>query len=238
LSGTNPESTHIVNTVANRRSKKAMEAMLHGIPLVSPEWITACLHNNNVPVIPAASMYIRSLPSKSFVGDCGDASTLGTDYGIAFTSAALDVSKSKYKPLGLSSLAFVYTAGFSAVKQGEISELLRDSGVKEIITKSTDAINHIKKRSDFGKDVKFVFLCNDTNVTTITSDLEELTKEFSKKNKKGTVWIVNSYWLYDSITCGVALFTESSWNNESYKPVGGKGLEFWNIIRKVQGTAL
>lgn len=213
-----------VNTVADRRSLRAMEAMLHGVPIVTPDWISAC-HRESKIIMPTTSMFIRSLPSKTLPV----ASESSADFGVAFLAAAIDASRGKYKPL---SNVSIYLCGFSARKQGEVSALLRDAGAREVLTKSPAAVDRLQNlRNTASYDQKLIFLCNDTNVV-ISPELEQQIKEFCKHSSftRGQVSFVNTNWLYDSITCGAAVDLKRE--TDSYKPTGGKGLELHNVIQR------
>lgn len=201
-----------------------MEAMLHGVPIVTPEWILSCKNEKKIS-IPTTSMFIRSLPSKT-LPSTGESTV---DYGVAFLAAAIDASRGKYKPL---SNVSIYLCGFSARKQGEVSALLRDAGAREVLTKSPAAIDRLQNLQQIpSRDQKIVFLCNDTNVV-ISPELEHRIKDFCKHSNfsRGQLDFVNTNWLYDSITCGEAV--DLKHGIDGYKPSGGKGLELHNWIQR------
>jgi hypothetical protein len=201
-----------------------MEAMLHGVPLVTTEWIVACKKEKKI-IMPTTSMFIRSLPSKTLPSITEST----TDFGVAFLAAAIDSSRGKYKPL---SNVSIYLCGFSARRLGEVSALLRDAGAREVLTKSAAAVDRLQNlRQNSSCDQKLAFLCNDTNVV-VSLELEQNVKEFCKDSNfsRGQLAFVNANWLYDSITCGESVDLKLEING--YKPTGGKGLELHDWIQR------
>lgn len=124
------------NVVAKRRSMKAMQACLEGIPMVSIEWIEACRRADAV-VIPEPSMYVRSLPTKSN-------SSSNADFGAAKLAAArhfADGDSERYIPFRNK---LIYLCGFSCKNESIFSALAREAGAKEVITKPLTALAKLK----------------------------------------------------------------------------------------------
>lgn len=206
------------NIFAEKRSMKAMQACLEGIPLVVPAWIEKCIKNSYQFVEPDSTMYVRSLPTKS--------NTSNPDFGVAKMAVAFyncdslcESDELRCQPLRS---CFVYLCGFSCKNEGDFSALARQAGAKEIITKPHCALTKLKAMQ--GSDSsKFVVLCNDSNA--IISDSFE--KEIRNASNVNEILVVNSLWLFDSISCAEALPATS------FKPNSNKQVkELWKLTCK------
>lgn len=248
------------NVIAEKRTLNLMEAMLYGIPIIKFEWIIECLQQEKI-IIPTSIMYIRTLPTKTILLNENNNSNndsnitndnMITNYGVSYVAAIFNQITNKYKPLYDHS---IYLCGYSGQKLNEISSLLNNAGAKEVITKSLVLIERIKKamlsgiqqqqqpKSDnnenqINQQQRFILLCNDTNVI-ITSDLVHfITKLFNKRQNNNTtnnyirISIVNSNWLFDSISCGKGIIDNNIIMTKNYKPIHNKALELFNIINK------
>jgi hypothetical protein len=203
------------NVIAERRSFKAMQAALRGIPIVTPSWISACLDAKKV-VAPESNHYIRSLPTKT------KSAEESQNFGVAFRAATIDYDigpdSGKHAPL---CNAFVYLCGFSTKKEGDFGLLCREAGAKEVTTNKSVALSKAKNLTN-SPECKFVLLCDNSNVR-ISDRLE---REIRKN--KDQVLVVNSHWLFDSISCGMALPS-----HQAYKPQGEKTAELWQVTSSV-----
>ena len=209
-----------LNLTAERRSMKAMQASVLGIPIVSPLWISFCLERKKV-VVPQADMYVRSLPTSKTV----IAQPFSADFGVAFLAAARDYSSnynSAYSPFRNCA---VYLCGFGSKQGMNFSELLRESG-GEVITNKQSALAKIKAlhgANDESSKKKIVIMC-DSNV----SITEALDREV--RDHRDRVAVVNSSWLVDSVSCGVALNPSAA----AYEPQGSaKAKELWKLTNGV-----
>ena len=203
------------NLTAERRSMKAMQASVLGIPIVSPLWIAFCLEQRKF-VIPEASMYVRTLPTKT-----GIAKPFSADFGVSFLAAAKDYSESfssRYSPFRSCA---IYLLGFSSKNGTNFGSLLREAGA-ELITNKQSALAKLKAIScpeDHGSK-KIVVLCEAN--ASITDALE---REIAKHSDR--VAVVNTSWLVDSISCGVAVNPSAV----GYEPQGAKAKALWNMTR-------
>jgi hypothetical protein len=203
------------NVVAERRSMKAMQASLEGIPMISLSWIEACAKDDNQFVVPTPSMYVRSLPTKC--------SSSNAEFGVAKMAASFEhhsemglAAELRYAPLGN---VYLYLCGFSCKNESDFATLARQAGVKEVITKPTSALSKLKAMKTAGK-TRFVVMCNDSNVSISDAFVNERRSSHTKKD----VMVVNSQWLCDSVSCAESL------PPTSFKPQGCKiATELWNI---------
>jgi hypothetical protein len=209
--------SHGLNLTAERRSMKAMQALLVGIPLVSPSWIHLCLETKKL-VLPEASMYIRTLPTKI-------ANSASFDFGVAFLAAALDFSRdysSCHAPLRNVS---VYLNGFSCQNETNFGALLRLAGANEVIVNKQTALSKVKAlgnhKEHSSSGVQMVMMCNDSNVG-ISDALEREVRQH-----RAHVIVVNSQWLFDSVSCGRALSA-----TVPYTPKDPKAKELYEITKE------
>lgn len=201
------------NLTAERRSMKAMQASLSGIPIVSPSWISVCLQHNKI-VIPDANMYVRTLPTKTTIPGPDSA-----DFGVAFLAVAREYSSnfnSMYAPLKHCS---VYLFGFSSTKGTNFSLLLREAGA-HIVASKQGALAKLRSLQDDNNNQILVIICEEK-----VTFLEAFEREI--RNHLGKVIVVNSDWLVDSISCGVALNPLAS-----YAP-HGKAKVLWELTKDV-----
>jgi hypothetical protein len=204
------------NVLANWRSMKAMQACLDGIPMVSAVWLEECRRSGNQFVLPDSSMYIRSLPTKSNVAS-------RADFGVAKLAVSWNRSPEKISTQHLRYTPFrsfiVYLCGFSCKNESDFSALARQGGVKEVITRPLSALAKLKAMKGTENE-KYVILCNESNVA-ISDALE---KEIRNCHTTKHVAVVNSFWLFDSISCAEAL------PPTSFKPQGCKiAKELWKL---------
>lgn len=198
---------------------KAMQALLAGIPLVSPSWILRCLEQKKV-VVPESSMYIRTLPTKIANSD-------SYKFGVAFLAAAVDYSSdfsSIYAPLRNVN---VYLNGFSCQNESSFGALLRQAGADEVIVSKHTALSKLKALSNNCKpkssSTKMVILCNDSNVK-ISESLE-----LQVRKQRSKVIVVNAQWMFDSVSCGVALDPAAP-----YTPKDPKAKELWELTQSIK----
>lgn len=204
------------NIVANMRSMKAMQACLDGVPIVSASWLEACRKASNQFVLPDSSMYVRSLPTKSNVAS-------NAEFGVAKLAVTWARSREKGSMLDARYTPFqgvyIYLCGFSCKHESEFSALARHGGAKEVITKPLSALAKLKAMQS-SENSKYVVLCNDTN--SLISDALE--KEIRSNHATKDIMVVNSFWLFDSISCAEPL------PPTSFKPHGCKvAKELWKM---------
>jgi hypothetical protein len=202
---------------------KAMQASLHGIPIVAPTWITACLEKKAVAV-PDSNLYVRTLPSKTGAP---------SNFGVAYLAAAMGHIKA-HRNNSTNSIAYnpfqnviVYLCGFSNKNVTAFAQLLREAGARQVIFQKQVALaklkglsnDHVEDEPD--KSCRFVILCNDANVSFSGPMEREI------KIRSDRVLVVNVNWLFDSVSCGCAL------GSGPYKPHGGKAQDLWALSKSV-----
>lgn len=206
-----PAAPDAMNCTAAHRSLKGMQAALLGIPVISPTWIDLCLTKKQL-VLPESSMYIRSLPTKNRIEG-----TVKSDFGVAYLAAISNHNEKTSHRFDLLQNYYVYLCGFSQKSESDFSLLLREAGAKEVITNKQTALAKIKLVTKQPRG-KMVVMCNDSNVT-ISTPFEKAIREHPDK-----VIVVNSTWLVDSISCGVALGAL-----EAYQPHAPKAKALWEL---------
>lgn len=223
------------NLTAERRSMKAMQASLHGIPLVSPSWIDWCLRTREIAA-PEAGMYVRTLPTKTNKSGKDDDDSAkhshshNFEFGVAFVAAAAAFYAaeygSRYTPLNNTT---AYLVGFASQSTATYSNLLRQAGAGEVILQKREALSKVRAIAAAESDdsTGMVILCNDTNATFTDAFVRQVRLVNARSAR---VVLVNAQWLFDSVSCGVALDPR-----EPYRPRGGQAKELWELT---QGRAM
>jgi hypothetical protein len=216
------------NLVANWRSLKAMQTCLEGVPMVCSSWLQVCRNSGDQFVLPDSSLYVRSLPTKSHVAS-------DAEYGVAKIACKRGQERNvsngeRYAPFRD---AVIYLCGFSCKNEVDFSALARQGGASEVITKPATALARLKVMNSSKNDGcggKFIILCSESNAIISETFERELqrTCTCSLTSRFGmVVLIVNSSWLFDSISCAEAL------PPTSFKPYGSKVLrDLWKLCCK------
>ena len=210
---------------ARSRTLKSMRAALAGIPIVSPNYIYACQEADKV-LLPESSMMIRSLPSKtkSIESNCA------SRYGVAALAAR--VHESTGDNLLLSRKAFLLCGSIAPAKRNDIQILLKEAGA-ELLSNPTAAVSKLKDLLDRPALEKrtetVVLLCDDTNcnasINVIPAGLYKQAKLAAEHNRR-ILLVVNSSWLFDSISCGSVL------GAEEFEPASTKARNLWSLLAK------
>ncbi|GKY97847.1 hypothetical protein MPSEU_000742300 [Mayamaea pseudoterrestris] len=164
---------------AKTRRRKAMQAALAGIEIVTQSWISECLTRTRI-VVPAAATIIRSLPS-------GDINNKSCVFGVAKQAAA------KMQGIGahlLSGVAFLLCGSFDK-QTHDMSILIKAAGAS-ILPNAGAAKKLLSLKQNL------VCLCNAT--TKISRPLEEAVRAHSEQ-----VLVVEYNWLFDCISSGTIL---------------------------------
>lgn len=219
------------NRCARIRSLKLMRSALAGIPIVTPCYVHTC-HEKGAIIIPTPSMMIRSLPTKTR----GLEATGSTGYGVASLAATMHQSTSSDGHHLLFSNMFVLLCGaFSAGKRADIHLLLKEGGA-ELLSNPAAAVAKLKTLSSSTTDegsphqnpVKVVLLCDDSSSTSsmnvIPAMLEKEAKTTLDSSHAESLLVVNSSWLFDSITCGRPL------DARFFQPSAKKAKELWSQL--------
>jgi hypothetical protein len=198
------------NLVGRYRTLKAMQATLWGIPIVSSRWIDECVDAKSVK-IPSSLHFVRSLPTKH-------TQHLVSDYGIAYTAWRLQQDAD----FQLLPHYMVYLCKpYSERKEADIASLVKASGA-EMILHASKALTKAKKMDSNNNNnnaSKMVVLSDDTEHDGISDAL----KEQIYQNPQYFL-VVNSQWLFDSISNGKTLAAI-----EVYMPLSSGGRELWEV---------
>jgi hypothetical protein len=186
---------------ANKRTIKAMQATLAGVPLVSSSWLQLC-QDREALVAPSSTMWIRSLPCSSTY----------TAYGVARHAAHLH-DDSTHRPLA--GLAVHYCGTIPRQKEADMTLLLREAGAT-LILNSGSLHSHLTRSASQRSTV--VLVCGGS--VKLGGPLEAKIRQAS-----GAVQLVHSSWVFDCISCGQAL------GPSAYEPVesGSQARELWKL---------
>lgn len=258
-SGTSLSSnaTECDNIPANRRSMKAMLACIDGIPIVSTSWIGHCLHQKAV-VVPEANMFIRTLPTKTFIGPV-------SEFGVAYQAARIGHAQQNSSFLPLRRVTVAYMIGFEQASRDtpDFCSLLRRAGVNDVVLNPSMALSRLKEfvaqaETSIELSTKsdcmeyYAIVCNNdtkpSNPKAFFSDafvreihaFETPASKPSHVNRR--LLVVNLQWLFDSVTCGVILpadtksTTNGNMNAEQealycYKPNNELASALWQITK-------
>jgi len=229
-----------IDVISKSRTLKVMRSALAGIPILTPQWMDACLRETHL-VAPSGTMCIRTLPRKQATGtdaareDNEDTPT--EHFGVAKYAAAFQnttLSSSNHLLSGVSVFLCGSSAGSGMTK--DLKVLLQQAGASIIssVSMASRLLTDITKR---GKGDPFVFLCDDSlaNKTCGISDalLKQAKKllvarDSSKTEGKETLLCVHFNWLFDSISCA------SLMNSAAYEPSAPRTKALWDLATESQ----
>jgi hypothetical protein len=191
------------NVVGRARRLKTMQAALSGVPIVSPDWISQCINQKSVSA-PSAEQIVRSMPKS--VGR--EAMQSEFDFGIAKLAAAIK-SCSSFRLLAGRPVHLL--PPFPKTMESDILALLRQAGAK-IETNQAFVARLITLQS------AILLCCSSSN--NISGKLGDAIAK-----NPGNAMVVNSQWLFDSISCARAL------DAELYPPENTSGnlKDFWEL---------
>jgi NAD-dependent DNA ligase len=210
------------NLTPRLRTFKAMRAAINGVPIVSSDWIKACGQQNEV-VVPTSSMFIRSLPTKTDELEKNGSAL----FGVASLAADYHRATNAKKMLPLAD-CFVHLCGpFSPKKRSDIQLLAKEAGAK-LLSSTSDAISKLKTLIAGSNDSKVVLLCDDSSSNAVPVAMEQEAKTVLQGNdSKGSLLVVNSSWLFDTITCG------STVSPNAFEPFSPRAKELWQLTLTV-----
>jgi len=232
--------------VSKMRTVKAMRSALAGVPILNSQWVSSCLENKCIMPI-EEKFCIRTLPTKvehfmnnfkhQQLDNNARMNITTAHYGVLQLSAHHESAVVRKESLYyLFKNVSVYLCGNgwkkSAAKAKDVNLILRESGAT-ILNSLANVTKLLKK--DIGMQDSpriLVLLCDGTinSVSTgFTSNIAELIKETKrnakKDNRKCPVLIVNSNWIFDSISCCTILGTDH------YEPSGSLVRSLWQDLR-------
>ena len=225
--------------ISSHRTLKAMRSALAGIPIVSPHWIKACLKGQRI-ISPTREFSVRTLPTKieHLMVRSNDSPVDGPPAWLGVSSYAALFQKQKSDSLiGVLPLENVqvllcgqWRKGQSALKKSDAQVLLREAGAE--ILKTPSAVVKVLKGSQLPCSRRVVLLCDDspTDPGSITDPLVRETKSLLDRVSQRSrvvgstpVLIVNSSWLFDSISCGRVL------DANDFEPASPRASSLWSL---------
>ena len=231
------KSREPVDVESKSRTLKVMRSALAGIPILTPQWMEACLKEGNL-VAPSGTMCIRTLHRKKASAtrvDDNDEDSSTEKFGVAKFAAAFQktLSSSNHFLSGVSVMLCGSSSGSGTVK--DLKVLLQQAGAS-IISSVSMANRHLtdlsKDESDPGR---LVFLCDDsaTNKTCGVSDT--LVKQVKKLVEDATiedeaVMCVHFSWLFDSISCATPL------KAAAFEPAAPRSKALWELTKSASHT--
>lgn len=165
-----------------------MRASLAGIPIVSPAWVQLCAERN-APVLPNAEMLAHSLPTKTE----SIVTSKESDFGVARMAAGV----AQKAPLPLHQHCVFFCGDFSGSHRKDLQLMAREAGAK--VLSSASAVT-----PQLGKS-SVVLVCHDAPTGNIIP--ASLVKQVQSllAEDPSSVLVVNSQWIFESITCAKAL---------------------------------
>jgi hypothetical protein len=193
------------NLVGQTRTLKTMQSTLSGVPIVSSRWVKECMDEECVKR-PSSMHFVRTLPMKVTEG-------LTSDFGVAHVACALQRDDT-FRVLEKHSVYLCKP--YSQSKLSDITSLVKMAGA-ELLPTATAALRAAKKMSD--ESGTMVILTDDDVNSGIPPALQDLIYKSPSRYV-----IVNSHWLFDSISTGKPLAPV-----EVYQPPSPRGCELWIV---------
>lgn len=201
--------------IAKARTMKAMRATLVGIPIVDVSWCKHIISTNKI-IAPVCDQCITSLPTKlpHFMQNCTLDSGLNKKRD--FDTATYGVpSLVASRPSLLFDNTTIFLCGkdwkTSTTKSKDVQLLVRDGG-GVVLTSATQTIKGVEEASETSSSHRIVLLCDDSSQNAgngISSPLAKVIRRFydhkTDEKRVPPVIIVNSAWIFDSISCAALL---------------------------------
>lgn len=204
------------NLASRTRTLKVMRAILAGVPIVSPSWISSCLEAGKV-ISPSPEQYIRTVPVKS------TDPLVDANLGVSLLAARMHEGNSQLLSNVRVLLCGQFASSEGSPRKTDIQALLRESGAN-VLTSEGGAMNKLKKVGDDDAS-KIVLLCDEcpnNNRCGISTGLAKEVKAALERDDNG-VLIVNSMWLFDSISCGQMA------PPQPFKPRSARARDLWEM---------
>jgi len=193
------------NVISKARTLKVMRSALAGLPILTPQWIEACLKEGNL-VAPTGAHCIRTLPRKQTTDSDEE------DFGVARYAAAYQkttISSSNHFLSGVSVMLCGTTDDGRTIKDSKV--LLEQAGAS-IISSVSMANRHLTDMANGESESdRFVFLCDDSTTNKKCGISDALFKqakkviEDSEDDEEAAIQCVSRNWLFDSISCVMPL---------------------------------
>jgi len=207
------------NVVSNARTVKVMRSTLAGLPILSQQWVDACLSEGEI-VAPTGDMSVRTLPRKQ-QHDNDD----GCDvrFGVAKYAAAFQ--QGMQSNTLLSGVQVLMCGSFGGSSANDIKGLLQDAGAT-IISSVSAASRFLSDMSSSDVDTTFVFLCDDSLLDKscgISDSLYKQAKQVRQDSQHAKVMAVHFSWLFDCISCATVIPATS------YEPIAPRAKALWRL---------
>ena len=208
------------NPISRTRTLKAMRAVLAGVPIVSPGWITSCLNEGKV-VMPSADMHVHTVPVKTVNP------LINPDLEAFLLTARMHQVKEKGMAQLLSNVRVLlcgqHNAADGSPRKSDIQSLLQESGAT-MMTSIGGAMNKLKEVGDDDAD-KILLLCDECHHNDrcgLSTGLAKEAEAALERDSNG-VLIVNSTWLFDSISCGEMA------SPKPFQPRSARARDLWKL---------
>ena len=208
--------------VPRSRTLKVMRSALAGVPVLTPEWVGACLLAGDL-VAPTGSMCIRTLPRKQGGG--------GEDerFGVAKYAAALHSGCGGETPADSAPIlggVKVVLCGKSTNLLKDLRALLQQTGASVVGSASSAARALAELVGDKGgrgpPSGSVVFVCDDATNDRDCGISESLARQARDAvDAGGAVRVVRFDWLFDSVSCVSPLPADS------YEPSAPRARDLW-----------
>jgi len=200
------------------RTLKVMRSALAGVPVLTPEWVEACLVAGSV-VAPTGTMCVRTLPRKQSGGAGG-----GEDerFGVAKYAAALRGSGGDVPADSAPILrgVRVVLCGKSTNLLKDLRALLQQTGA-DVVGSASSASRALADLSSPSSG-SVVFVCDDATNDRDCGISESLARQARDAvDAGGAVTVVRFDWLFDSVSCVSALPADS------YEPSAPRARDLW-----------
>jgi hypothetical protein len=220
LNDFNPKKTNVCITssssenekISKLRTVKAMRAALAGIPILNMKWVSHCVEQDNLK-FPSEGMFVQTLPAKENFFMKPGVNGNDTAHGGVFYLGGHHEHSAKIKAAAtlLFDGAYVYLCGNgwkkSSAKVKDVQILLKEGGANILNTANVVA-KTMKKGLDDQSNL--VLLCDgkiDSNSPSFPKTLSDSVENAinGENGEKYNILVVNSTWLFESISCATLL---------------------------------
>ena len=213
---------------------KVMRSALAYIPIVDVSWCKSCLDKKKL-IPPASHQCVTSLPTKN---------TCFMDMDNMYTDASLDEKRDfstaiygvpslvAARPSLLFDNVSVFICGSewkkSPTKLKDVQLLLREAG-GTVLTSASQAAKMVNGELESEANDKIILLCDRSSTDSKSGITAALEKSIRERHGKGynqdgrAILIVNSNWLFDSISCAKQL------DSTPFQPCSPLAVSLWRL---------
>ncbi len=221
--------------IASLRTMKVMRSALVCIPIVDVAWCKSCLDKKKL-IPPASHHCVTSLPTKNQCFMDMDNLDIGIDLDQKrdFSTAMYGVpSLVAARPSLLFDNVSVFICGSewkkSPTKLKDVQLLLREAG-GTVLTAASQATKMVNGELESEANDKIIFLCDQSSTDSKSGITAALAKSIRERYGKGCnqdgrmILIVNSNWLFDSISCAKQL------DSTPFQPCSPLAISLWRLL--------